>query len=119
MMFLAKASDHPERFRFRAADILGPGLVEEVEGEAAKDGEVLGAVVAAVAGPVLVEGDVEHPVQAVLDRPVAADSAGGGLGGEGGGEDVGAGGGGGAAGLGADRLYAGEGGEARMRGSSG
>ena len=35
-----------------------------------------GAVVAAVAGAVLVEGDVEDPVKTVLDRPLVADGAG-------------------------------------------
>ena len=61
----------------------GAGLIEQVEGEAAEDGEVLGSVVAAVSGAVLVEGDVEHPVQRVLNRPVAADGAGEVLGREG------------------------------------
>jgi hypothetical protein len=64
MMVLAKASDQPDRLRLRASGDFRPGLVEQVEGEAAEDGEVLGAVVAAVAGAVLVEGDVEHPVEA-------------------------------------------------------
>ena len=119
MMVLAKASDHPDRLRLRATDILWPRRVEEVEGEAAQDGEVLGAIVAAVAGAVLVEFDVENPVQRVLDRPVTADGAGENLGGEGRGSDVVAGGGAGVAGLRAGRLDAGEGGEAGEAGLAG
>ena len=41
-----------------------------------------GAVALAQAGEVFGEGDVEHPVEAVLDRPVFADGLRGGLGGE-------------------------------------
>ena len=37
-------------------------------------------MILAVAGPVLVECDVEDPVQAVLDAPVGADGAGEGVG---------------------------------------
>jgi len=47
---------------------LGAGGSEQTEGEAAEDGEVLGAVVGAGPGAVLVDGDVEHPVERVLDR---------------------------------------------------
>ena len=36
----------------------------------ARRGEVCGAAVAAIAGAVFVEGDVEHSIQAVLDPPV-------------------------------------------------
>jgi hypothetical protein len=56
---------------------------QEVEGEAAQDGEILGPVVLAVADAILVEGDVGHPVQAVLDRPVGAQGLGEAFGGEG------------------------------------
>jgi hypothetical protein len=50
----------------------------------ADDGEVLGGVIGADAGAVLVEGEVEHPAETVLDAPVAADDAleGRGVGGE-------------------------------------
>jgi hypothetical protein len=46
---------------------LCPRSVEEVEGEPAQDGEVLRAVVAAFAGAVLVESDVDGPEQPVLN----------------------------------------------------
>ena len=64
---------------------LDPGLrrgvlVEEVEGDVAQDGEVLGGVAGPDAALVLAEGDVEHPVEAVLDAPVVADGAGEGVG---------------------------------------
>ena len=42
----------------------------------AEDGEVLRGVAVPGAVVVLVEGDVEDPVEAVLDAPVAADDAG-------------------------------------------
>ena len=43
---------------------------DDVESELAKDREVLGPVILSVSGGVFAEGDVEHPVQLVLDRPV-------------------------------------------------
>jgi hypothetical protein len=45
---------------------------QDVEGEAAQAGEVFGRMILAGAHPVLVEDDIEHPVQAVLDLPVGA-----------------------------------------------
>ena len=42
----------------------------DVEGSAAEDGDVGGAVVAAVARGVLAQGHIELPVQPVLDVPV-------------------------------------------------
>src|SRR6476620_3463599 len=44
----------------------------DVEGQALEDGEVCGAIVLAVSGKVIVEQDVEWPVQAVLDGPMLA-----------------------------------------------
>ena len=49
----------------------------------AHDGHVLGAVTLSDTGLVVAEGDVEGPVQAVLDGPVAAYGVGGLRGGEG------------------------------------
>ena len=46
----------------------------------ADGGHVVGAVALAQAGLVVAEGDIEHPVQAILDRPVLADGLGGGEG---------------------------------------
>jgi hypothetical protein len=46
---------------------------EHVEGEVAEDGEVFRSVVGAGAVPNLVEVDVDHPVDAILDAPVGAD----------------------------------------------
>ena len=52
-------------------------LAEQVEGESAQEGEGTRRVPGAVADPdaaaVLAEGQVGHPVDAVLDAPVAAD----------------------------------------------
>ena len=52
------------------------------------DGHVFGAMAFSDVGEVFLEGDVEHPVQAVFDAPVAAHGAGGGFGVEGRGGDV-------------------------------
>jgi hypothetical protein len=60
-------------FAFSADRELRAGGSQNVEGEPAEDGEVLGAGVGAVAGAVLVEGDVEDPIEAVFDGPVGAD----------------------------------------------
>ena len=49
------------------------GGADEVEGEMPDGGHVSGAVALAQAGEVFGEGDVEHPVEAVLDCPVFAD----------------------------------------------
>src|SRR5689334_2955460 len=47
------------------------GLVD-VERELAQDCEVLGSIVLSCAVAILGEVDVEHPVEAVLDAPMAA-----------------------------------------------
>ena len=46
---------------------------QEMEGDVADDGEVLGSMIGVDARAVLVEGQVEHPVEAVLDAPMAAN----------------------------------------------
>src|SRR5208283_5303588 len=51
-----------------------------IDGEMADDRHVGCAVALAQPGLVLVEDDVEHPVQLVFDPPMAADGCGGGLG---------------------------------------
>src|SRR5437660_11835270 len=45
---------------------------QDVEGEPAQNGEVLGSMVAARAVGVLGKMDVEHPMELVLDAPMAA-----------------------------------------------
>ncbi len=68
MTDLAKASDHPARFRVRLTGILGLALRKGVEGEASKDGEAFGGVIGAVRGVGLVaarldageRGEVRH-----------------------------------------------------------
>jgi hypothetical protein len=52
-----------------AQGTLGRLLADEIEGHVAEDGEVVGAVVEAIAGVVLVQDDVEAPVQGVVSRP--------------------------------------------------
>lgn len=64
----------------------GMGL-KQVEGGLAQDGEVLGPVAEDGAGLVLAEGDVEAPMQVVLDAPVGAHDAAQALGGDEAGED--------------------------------
>ena len=58
------------------APLRGRLLLEEVERELADGGEVLGGVGLPGAGVVLAEGDVEDPVELVLDSPVGPDGAG-------------------------------------------
>lgn len=45
--------------------------VEHVECELSEDRQVFWAIVLSIAGAVLVEGDVEDPMPAVLDRTVS------------------------------------------------
>src|SRR5437879_13857942 len=53
------------------ADFLGFVALEQVQAQAAQPGEVLGSVPLADAALVFPKADVELPVQAVLDSPVA------------------------------------------------
>src|SRR5919202_2107446 len=46
---------------------------DEVEGDLAQEGEVAGGGAVAHPAVILTEGDVEHPMQGVLDAPVPAD----------------------------------------------
>lgn len=48
---------------------------EDVEGEPAKDGQVFWSIVLSGAAAILVEDDVEYPVQPVLDTPMTAYDA--------------------------------------------
>ena len=62
------------------AELLGPLLFEEIKGDVVEDGEVLRRI----AGPdprlILVQGDVEDPVETIFDGPVAAHDSGEGRG---------------------------------------
>lgn len=49
------------------------GTAQHVECQFTEGGEVLWLVIAAVAGTILVETGIEHPVQSVLDLPVGSD----------------------------------------------
>ena len=53
----------------------------------ADDGHVLGSVSGSQAGAIVVEGDVEYPVECVLDLPVGSDGLGEGFGAQGSGGD--------------------------------
>src|SRR5690242_21596537 len=46
---------------------------ENVEGQLSQNREVLRSMVLAVSGAILVEDNVENPMELVLDRPVGAD----------------------------------------------
>src|SRR5919202_4556656 len=48
---------------------------DEVEGDFAQEGEVAGGGAVAHPAVILTEGDVEHPMQGVLDAPVPADGS--------------------------------------------
>ena len=51
-------------------------ISDEVQGPVLDDGHVSGAVVGPEPGEVVVEDDVEYPVETVLDVPVCADRLG-------------------------------------------
>src|ERR1700755_51000 len=53
---------------------VGVGL-GDVESQTPEHGQVGRSVVLAIAGKVLVEGDVERPVQAIFDAPMSTDDA--------------------------------------------
>ena len=55
------------------AQFLGPILFEEIQRDVVEDREILGGVADADAGLVLVHRDIQHPVEAVLNRPMTAD----------------------------------------------
>lgn len=63
-------------------------LTQEVEGNVAEHGDVLGRVAGPDAALVLVEGDIEDVVQLILDAPMAADGVPEGPSGEGMAEQV-------------------------------
>ncbi len=52
--------------------LVGVGA-EHVEGEFSQDREVFGTMIFSVSGPVLVEHDIEDPVELVLDSPVRGE----------------------------------------------
>ena len=63
-------------FELGAQGCFGIGMsADDVEGEPAHDGQVCRSVVFATARQILVENDVEWPVQGILDGPVGADDA--------------------------------------------
>lgn len=51
------------------ADMRGPHLLEQVQRLVPQDGEVLGSMVLAHATPVFSKGEIQHPMQAVLNPP--------------------------------------------------
>jgi hypothetical protein len=53
------------------------GGSDQIDGEVTDDGHVYGAVSLSQPRLILAESDVEYPVQAVFDRPVAAHGFGG------------------------------------------
>jgi hypothetical protein len=53
-------------------DVFGTSETKQADGEVAKRGEHLSTVALAHLGSVLIEGDVTHPVEGVLDGPVAS-----------------------------------------------
>src|SRR3546814_5806626 len=63
-------------------------MADEVQGHVFDDGHVVGPVPGAQTGEVVVEDDVVHPVQPVLDAPMGTHGGGEGVGVEAGGGDV-------------------------------
>ena len=54
------------------APFKGSLLLEQIEGNLAQDSQILGAMVFTDSAVVFSEGDIERPMQAVFDAPVAA-----------------------------------------------
>lgn len=61
-----------DAFVFGAAFVRGL-LLQQADGQAADGGEVRGAVAVLLAALVFAEDQIEHPVLAIFDRPVAAN----------------------------------------------
>src|SRR5918998_683434 len=72
---LSKVTDERSRgsSRRNTAIITATVSGDKVEGDLAQKGEVTGGGAVAYPAVVLAEGDVEDPVQRVLDAPVSAD----------------------------------------------
>ena len=51
-------------------------MTDEVHGHVFDDGHVLGAVTGSQSGEIIVEDDVENPMQAILDPPMGAHGGG-------------------------------------------
>jgi hypothetical protein len=60
-------------FAFEAERVFAGGFSDQVVGHVLEGGEVGGRLIGADAAFVVAEDHVHHPVEAVLDRPVAAD----------------------------------------------
>lgn len=63
---------HPALLRRSLLECLSARSPDEVESEVAHDGHVVRAVAFSEAGLILVEDDVEGPVESIFDQPVAA-----------------------------------------------
>ena len=72
MMDFARSPDHPARLRLAGDGEFAAGISQEVEGKLAQKAEGFRPVVFAVAGAVLVESHIQHPVQAVPDQSTGA-----------------------------------------------
>src|SRR5215213_1185520 len=79
---MSLAGDDPEHVIVVPGGLLAPaakaGLTaavagDQVEGDSAQEGEVAGGGAVAHPAVILTEGDVENPMQGVLDAPVPAD----------------------------------------------
>src|SRR3712207_9124963 len=81
---MSLAGDDPEHVVVVPGGLLAPaakaGLTaavagDQVEGDSAQKGEVAGGGAVAHPAVILAEGDVENPMQGVLDAPVPADGS--------------------------------------------
>jgi hypothetical protein len=59
---------------FKAVPVVGGS--HQVEGKMSDDGHFFGSVTLAQARLIVVEDDIEHPMQSVFDAPMAADRLG-------------------------------------------
>ena len=68
-----ESSSQAAVLRLRRSKVLASGFSDEVLGHVFDGGEVGGSVIGADAALVVAEDHVHHPVEAVFDRPMAAD----------------------------------------------
>src|SRR5262249_9425017 len=62
---------------------LGVVLSHDVESHVAQDGEIVGSVVEAISGLILIHNDVEAPMESIFDAPMGTHDIGEALGGQG------------------------------------
>ncbi len=69
-----KASSQPARLTFCRIEMRAGVSTNDVDGEPSQNSEVLWRIVFSGSAAILVEHDVEHPMQAIFDTPISPRS---------------------------------------------